>query len=195
MPGAADLFAHIRVVLSIILGLSITTLLTGIASIIEHPKRYRWSWIHMGWVVWTLVSVVTFWWWEYRLNAVPLWTFESYLFVIVYCSLYFMLSALLFPGDVQEYGSYEAYLISRRGWFFGLIVLITLFDVADTALKGAARWAALGAAYPIRVAVMLAIAVIGMMVERRRVHMALVALALAYEIAYFAEEYFTLTAG
>lgn len=32
-------YLHIRVVLSIILGLSITTLLRGLAGIIEHPKR------------------------------------------------------------------------------------------------------------------------------------------------------------
>jgi len=194
-PGADQLFLHIRVVLSIILGLSITTLLTGLASIIEHPQRHRWSPIHLGWVAWVLMSVVTFWWWEYRLAAVPVWTFGAYLFVIGYASLYFLLATLLFPGDVQEYGSYESYLIARRRWFFGLIALITLMDIADTALKGTARWQALGAAYPARIAALLLICAAGAAVTRRSVQMGLVLVALVYQAAYFAIEYFTVTAA
>lgn len=79
-------YLHIRVVLSIILGLSITTLLRGLAGIIEHPKRRGCSLIHLCWVVWALISVVTFWWWEFRLGEVRQWTFELYLFVIAYCA-------------------------------------------------------------------------------------------------------------
>lgn len=146
-------------------------------------------------MVWALVSVVTFWWWEYRLAAVPVWTFGAYLFVISYASLYFLLAALLFPDDVREYGSYEAYLITRRAWFFGLIALITLMDIADTALKGAARWQALGAAYPARIVVLLSICAVGAVVRRRSVQLALVLVALVYQAVYFAIEYVTVTAG
>lgn len=193
--GADQLYPHIRVVLSIILGLGITTLLAGIASIIEHPKRYHWSWIHMSWVVWALISIVTFWWWEFRLTALTHWTFGIYLFVIGYCSLYFMLSTLLFPKDVREYGSYEGYLLHRRPWFFGLIALITLMDLADTAIKGASRWQALGAAYPVHTALLLGIAALGIALPGKRAQLFLAFGALAYQIAYFAAEYFTLTAG
>ena len=190
-----QLYPHIRVVLSIILGLGITTLLSGIASIIEHPKRYHWSWIHMGWVVWALISIVTFWWWEFRLSGLTRWTFGIYLFVIGYCSLYFMLSTLLFPKDVREYGSYEAYFLDRRPWFFGLLALMTLMDLADTAIKGASRWQALGAAYPIHSVLMLAIAALGVTLRGRRAQILLVAGALIYQICYFAAEYFTLASG
>lgn len=193
--GADQLYPHIRVVLSIILGLGITTLLAGIASIIEHPKRYHWSWIHMGWVVWALISVVTFWWWEFRLTGLTQWTFGTYLFVIGYCSLYFMLSTLLFPRDLAEYGSYEAYLLDRRPWFFGLIALITAMDLIDTAIKGVSRWQALGAAYPIHTMAMLAIAALGIALPGKRAQILLVLGALGYQVCYFAAEYFTLSAA
>jgi hypothetical protein len=45
--------------------------------------------------------------------------------------------------EVSAYGGYEEYLIERRYWFFGLIVVITLMDLIDTSLKGAERWASL----------------------------------------------------
>ena len=162
-------------------------------SIIEHPQRYGWSWIHMSWVMWTLISVVTFWWWEFRLNEVPTWNFETYLFVLTYCSLYFLLSALLFPADVREYDSYEEYLIQRRPWFFGVITAITLMDLVDTSLKGTGRWRALGMAYPIRTSVMLLIAGLGVALAGRRAQLVLALLALIYTVAYFATEYFMMT--
>lgn len=70
-------------------------------------------------VLWALVSVVTFWWWEFRLSTLPSWSFSSYIFVISYCSLYFVLSALIFPEDASMNGGYDEYLIERRYWFFG----------------------------------------------------------------------------
>jgi hypothetical protein len=192
--GAEQLYPHIRVVLGIILGLGITTLLKGVASIIGHPQRYKWSWIHMTWVVWALVSIVTYWWWEFRLIEVSAWTFGSYLFVITYCSSFFMLSALLFPDDVREYGTYESYLLRRRPWFFGLIALMTLMDLVDTALKGGSRWQALGIAYPIHTAILLLIAGLGIVLKDRRGQLLLALSALGYQIVYFAMEYFRLTA-
>ena len=188
-----QLYLHIRVVLGILLGLGITTLLKGIASIIEHPGRYQWSWIHMGWVGWALLTVVTFWWWEYRLAEVTHWTFESYLFIITYCSSFYLLAVLLFPADVDEYGSYEAYLLARRPWFFGLIAVMTLMDLIDTSLKGAARWEALGLAYPLHIVAMLVIAVFGVVLQDRRAQLVLVITALVYQIAYLGLQYFTLS--
>ncbi|PTQ70561.1 hypothetical protein [Pseudomonas sp. GV071] len=188
------IYTHIRIFLSIILGLGITTLLRGIASIIEHPRRFGWSWIHMGWVVWALVSIMTFWWWEFRLTQVPVWTFGSYLFIVCYCALYFMMSTMLFPSDVREFGSYENYLLARRGWFFGLIALLTAMDLVDTSLKGNARWQTLGAAYTAHALIMLGVVLLGLTQKRRRVQLTLVLFTLVYQAAYFGFEYFTLAA-
>jgi hypothetical protein len=188
------IFAHIRIVLSIILGMGITTLLRGIASIIEHPRQFGWSWIHMGWVGWAFISILTFWWWEFRLAQVPVWTFGSYLFIVSYCALYFMMSTMLFPSDVREFGSYENYVLERRGWFFGLIALLTAVDLFDTSLKGDARWQTLGVAYTVHAVIMLCVVLIGLTQKRRRVQLTLALFTLIYQACYFAFEYFTLSA-
>ena len=186
--GSDQIYLHIRVVLAIVLGLSITKLLNGIALLIE--RRDSWSPLHVSWVLWALISVVTFWWWEIRLSTLPVWTFGSYIFVILYCSLYFVLSALIFPEDVDKYGGYEEYLIERRYWFFGLIVVITLMDLVDTSLKGAERWEALGVAYPIKTAVMVLIATTGMVIVNKKAHLALALVALIYLTGYYTIQYF-----
>jgi hypothetical protein len=143
LPGNADLYLHIRVLIAIILGLSITRLVSGVAALIQHPGRSPiWS-VHLGWVAWALLNVVTFWWWEFRLSFVQHWTFALYIFVCVYASMYYFLSALLFPQDLDEYQGYQDYFLSRRRWFFGFVALTEALDVVDTLIKGVAicnRW-------------------------------------------------------
>lgn len=184
-----QLYLHIRVVLGILLGLGITKLLSGITLLIEKPTRYRWSWLHMSWVVWVLLSIVTFWWWEAGLTQVRHWTFGTYLFVIAYASLYYVLATFLFPGDVGEHGSYEGYLMHRRGAFFGLIAAITLIDLVDTAIKGNSRWHLLGEAYAIHAVLMLLIALIGWRAKNPRVQVLLAGIALLYLVGYYVIQY------
>ena len=145
MAGAnSDLYLHIRVIVSIILGLSVTRLLNGIAGFVQHPTRQKAWWVHLAWVAWTLLSVVGFWWWEFRLAQVQVWTFGSYLFVLLYASSYFLLSSVLFPTDIAEYAGFRDYFMSRRRWVFGLTALTFVLDVIDTRLKGATYFASLG---------------------------------------------------
>lgn len=148
----------------------------------------------MGWVGWAFISILTFWWWEFRLAQVPFWTFGSYLFIVCYSALYFMMSTMLFPSDVREFGSYENYVLERRGWFFGLVALLTAVDLFDTSLKGDARWQTLGVAYTAHAVIMLCVVLIGLTQKRRRVQLALALFTLIYQVGYFAFEYFTLSA-
>ena len=64
-----DLYLHVRVLISMILGLSVTRLVGGVASLI-HPTPHRVSFIHLGWVAWVLLNVLGFWWWEFRLRLI-----------------------------------------------------------------------------------------------------------------------------
>jgi len=45
-------------------------LLTGTAQFVQHPQRRRVYWVHLGWVLFMLVSLSHFWWWEFWLYAI-----------------------------------------------------------------------------------------------------------------------------
>jgi hypothetical protein len=150
-----DLYLHVRVLISIILGLSVTRLVGGVAGFIQHPGRYKVWWIHLGWVAWALLNVITFWWWEFRLSQIAHWSFGLYFFVCIYASMYFFLSALLFPQDLQGYDGYKDYFLSRRAWFFGFVALTETLDLIDTWIKGAEHLQSLGPEYPIRISLFL----------------------------------------
>ena len=44
---------------------------------------------------------------------------------------------MLLPDDVDEYGGYRAYFMSRRKWFFAILACAFAVDVVDSWIKGA----------------------------------------------------------
>ena len=54
------------------------------------------------------------WWWEFRLGDVGVWTFQLYLFVVLYAVLMFLTASILFPDSLEEYDGYRDYFYSRK---------------------------------------------------------------------------------
>jgi cell division protein FtsW (lipid II flippase) len=131
-----DLYIHIRIVVSILVGFSLTHLLKGAARLVQHPGRERVYWVHLVWVWFMFFYLIIFWWWEFRLGQISSWTLPLYLFVIVYGVLLYLLCALLFPDDVREYNGFRDYFYSRRRWFFGVLASLWIVDFYDTFIKG-----------------------------------------------------------
>jgi hypothetical protein len=71
-----ELYQHVMVLISIILALSVYHLVYGVAGFIQHPTRHQVSLLHLGWVAWVLLNVITSWWWEFNLGLVPRGIFD-----------------------------------------------------------------------------------------------------------------------
>jgi hypothetical protein len=52
-----ELYSHVKVVISIIVGLCITTLLKGFAQFVQHPRRNKVSILHLGWAASLLLGI------------------------------------------------------------------------------------------------------------------------------------------
>lgn len=184
-PAAgAEAFPHIRIVMGMVVGLGVTRLLTGVARIVQHPGQVPLYPVHLAWVASVLLMLIHYWWWQFGLFGIAHWTFEVYLFVIAYAVLLFLLAALLFPDSMEGYAGYEAFFISRRGWFFGLLAATYAFDIVDTLIKGEAHFARFGAEYLIRTPVFLALCAVAVLTPDRRFHAAFVVLTLVYQISW-----------
>jgi hypothetical protein len=188
-----DLYLHVRVLVSIILGLSVTRLVSGVARLIQHPARYRMSLIHLGWVAWALVNVFGFWWFEFRLSLVGHWNLALYFFVCLFASMYYFLSVLLFPDDIDGYDGYQDYFLSRRVWFFGFVALSEALDLVDTRIKGAEYMQSMGTEYFAHFGVMLMLCAIAASTRNLAFHAAFVISSLLYEISYFVRAYYDLS--
>ncbi|MGO6786802.1 hypothetical protein ACCS70_22585 [Rhizobium ruizarguesonis] len=182
--SSPEVFLHIKVVMGMVISLSLARVLTGLAGIVQHPAKAKVYTIHLGWALSMFLFIIHIWWWEYRLQAVPAIGFGIYLFLICFCSLFFLLCALLFPASLDEYGGYEEYFISRRKWFFGILGLTYAVDILDTAIKGHERILSLGWEYPARNIVYILLCAIAAWTPNRRFHATFVIANLIYQISF-----------
>lgn len=181
-----QLFPHIRIVMGMVVGLAMSKLLTGFAGLIQHPGRYRLSAVHLLWAGSILVELVLFWWWEFQLSQLPRWSFGTFAFLIGYTITLYLMAALLFPDDIDEYGGYEAYLMRRRYWFFGLLALTFVLDIVDTLIKGDAHWSNLSFDYVIQVPLGFALCIIACVSTRASTQLAVVGVHIAYQAYWIA---------
>ncbi|PNS07711.1 hypothetical protein [Solilutibacter silvestris] len=186
-----QLFNHIRVLISLVAGMGLTRLLTGVARIIQHPGKKKVYWVHLGWALWMFLALINFWWWEFRLAQLHDWKFVYYVFLIVYATVYFLLCALLFPDNLDEYAGYRDYFMSRRAWIFGALATLFVLDLGDTLIKGAGYFAAYGIEYPLRAAIHVALCLMAMRSANPRFQAASVILALAYQASWILRHFET----
>ncbi len=179
-----EAFPHIRIVMGMVIGLGVTRLLSGVARIIQHPKRYPIFPVHLAWAASLLLMLVHYWWWEFGLFTVREWTFGIYLFIISYAIALFLLCALLFPDSMEDYTGYEDYFFARRGWFFGLLAVTYCLDIIDTMIKGNEHFARFGTEYLLRTPLLVALCAVAIVTRNRHFHLAFVVFALIYQITW-----------
>jgi hypothetical protein len=128
-----DVFTHLSVPISIILGLAMTELLTRIGRIIQCRKRVTFYWLPLAWAVVLMVIIVQSWWAVFNLKDVRDWTFFSFLVVLLHPVALFLLVALALPDrDEFIHGSVDlkAHYFEQRRWFFAAVLLTIAASLA-----------------------------------------------------------------
>ena len=187
-----EMYLHVRVLFTIILGLGVSRLLTGVARIVQHPKEYKVYWVHLLWALFLFLYLIHFWWWEYRLETIRQWTFPLYFFIAMYAVLLFLLCVLLFPEEMADYDGFKEYFYSRRQWIFSLMTILFLADIVDTFIKGSAYWHSIGIAYYTRTALYIVFSAAAIKIKNEKFHATFAILATASEIALILKYYMTI---
>jgi hypothetical protein len=179
-----EMFNYVMVLASVIIGLGITHLLTGVAGLIQHPRRDKVYWVHLTWVAATFLRAIFWWWFEFRFSKTGVWTFSLYFFVLSYALLIYLWCALLFPRDLAGYEGYKAYFYSRKTWFFGLALAAQLADIGDTLFKGLGYFRSLGTPYLAGWVVMTTLFIIALRTRNERFHAAFALYAIGWLLIY-----------
>ena len=117
-------FEYVIVLISIILGLGITTILTGLAEFIKHSRLFKIYAPHAIWIVLVFVLHVHEWWENYSLRSVDVWKLPMFLFILLYPINLYVLAHLLFPSEIKNgVSSKEFYLANYPRLFTSAIIL------------------------------------------------------------------------
>ncbi|HUL34208.1 MAG TPA: hypothetical protein VL128_10025 [Candidatus Eisenbacteria bacterium] len=186
-----EAYLHIRVLFSMILGLGVARLLGGAARIVQHPREYKIYWIHLLWALFLFLYLIHFWWWEFHLSYIKQWTFPLYFFIALYAVMLFFLCVLLFPEEMADYQGFKDYFYSRKHWIFGLLVVIFIFDLVDTFIKGKEYVHTLGVFYYARTALYLVLSGLAIKLKNEHFQAAFAILAVVCEVVLIFLSYLT----
>jgi hypothetical protein len=136
-----DQFQHVMVLISIIIGLAITHLLSGVVDAIDRAEDEDdpeiLSLLGVLWATTVFFWMINFWWFQFRLlSLVGTWTIGRYLFIILYSVTLYLLAVILVPRDWNAVKRYTEYFMRNRRWFFAALLLASIADVVDSWLKG-----------------------------------------------------------
>lgn len=129
-------FEFLSVLISVVVGLGITHLLTGVGRLLHHRGALRFDWIHLGWTLFVFLFLVIYWWtvvfgWRERED----WNILLFLFILTYGVLLFLLCVVLYPVELSKPLDLREHFLGVRRWFFGIWIVTIFAELGDTFLK------------------------------------------------------------
>ena len=136
-----DEFGYLAVILSIILGLSVTQLLQGLSNVINARDRVRIYWPAIGWALLLLVIDIQAWWSMFGYRGRHTWTFLQFAILLLETILLYLLAALALPNAFSaEIVDLRVNYFRHARWFFGSFLAVLLVSlVKNVVMSGSGR--------------------------------------------------------
>jgi hypothetical protein len=136
---------------SVVLGVAVAQLLTGVGRLIEVRDQVRTYWVHSLWVVIILLADVNSWlvMWEMRSKS---WRVPSFLLLVALLASIYLITVLLFPrlpesGDRIDLGAH--YYKNRRIFFLATAAAWMLALLCNLSVLSMKSWLNAGVVVPL----------------------------------------------
>jgi hypothetical protein len=128
-----DEFGYLAVILSIILGLSVTQLLQGLSNVINARDRVRMYWPAIGWALLLLVIDIQAWWAMFGYRGRHNWTFLQFTILLLETILLYLLAALALPNAFSpEIVDLRVNYFRHIRWFFGSFLAVLVVSLVKS---------------------------------------------------------------
>ncbi|SEP59140.1 hypothetical protein SAMN05428969_0017 [Devosia sp. YR412] len=168
----AEIPVYVQLVSGTVLGIALGNLLSGAAKFIQQPHDYKINWLHGLWIAFILGTIMMFWWEEAMTFSTVQWNFWLYMFQIVYCATFLFTSAVLLPENVREFDTHYNYLIARRYWFYGALIVSYLLGIGNSFVKEGWDEIFVDPTYIILNLIVVGLLAVTMVLNRPRLHLA-----------------------
>ncbi|MFC1575101.1 hypothetical protein ACFL5A_00440 [Gemmatimonadota bacterium] len=119
------LFEFLMVLVSIIIGLGIAEVLTGLARALRCAETVRHHWVHSVLVLAIFIAQLQQWWESWSLRDAPEWTFLALLMMLAGPVCLFLMAHLLFPERLEGANLREYYYGGMRPiWWLGGVAVV-----------------------------------------------------------------------
>jgi hypothetical protein len=185
-------FGFVFALYSIVLGLSLVELLTGLGRTLEFKlarnaddKVFAIGWLTPMLAAFVILDLLSFWMFAWRVRDLVTVSTGTVLGVLVFASAYFLASRLVFPSNPQNFTDLDThYLRVRRVVFAMLILMVAVQWLFLLSLPSLAEQIA----NPLTLAMtaaLVALMIAGAIIADRRVSIAVLALLIArYLVVY-----------
>jgi hypothetical protein len=182
-------FEFISIVLSIVVGLGITRILGGLASVVEQRAYLQANWLTLGWAVGVLLWQVVFWLGTVNsTRGLPNWTVVEFgVLLLLAIGLYFA-SALVLPGHIDSETDLSAHFDAMRRPFF---LVYAAWALVSSFIGGLENLVALGPAAWFGQATGVGVGILGMAATGRRLHVTILAVHLLGLLGVTAARFYT----
>ncbi len=130
-----DPYEYLTLLVSVILGLAVVHLLSGVSLILDTRIRERIDWIHAVWTANVFVTTLLVWWFNFSLTAIQEWTLLHFLNLVAYSVVLYLMSGLLYPVKGPEIIDFRAHFEANRPRFFMVCLAFQAVDFTDAVLE------------------------------------------------------------
>ena len=125
-------FEYITVLISIILGMGITQILTGVASLVNRWERVKLYWPHTALIILVFIIHIQEWWAFYEMRHYKVWHLATFLFVILYPVSLYLLARILFPLSLKDaIIDLKTFYYSNYKRMFLMIIILDVLAIID----------------------------------------------------------------
>jgi hypothetical protein len=187
-----DSFEFLSVLISVVVGLGVANILTGIGRLLHRHREVQVSATFIMWSLYLFNYMVIYWWtvvygWQEWQN----WNLLIFMFILVYGILLYLLAVILYPTDMAPSWDPHSSFIDMRRWFFGIFIALVFIEALDSILKDHVD--DFSTPYYLLLGLWLSGGVLGWVSSDRRTHTAISACILASQIGWVAYQLRDLT--
>lgn len=125
-------FEFIALAISVIMGLAITRIISGIGISIRQIKLKKYSWLHGLWLANLFILLPGFWWGLYAWSSLVNWNFSHFVLLIVYTTNLYLITDFLVPNSNEQDIDFKDLFTKNRKMFFILLFLSFPIDLLET---------------------------------------------------------------
>lgn len=122
-----------RIINGMGISLCLSRLLIFASKFIQNPHKHKIAYMHIGWVIIVFLWIIQFWWDYLMQSGQKQLDVYTYIIDLLYVFGLFFVCVAITPDDVTEYGDYERYFVSRKGWFFSLFIFLNCLEYISQA--------------------------------------------------------------